>query len=150
MPAVPKRIRGEQKRELTPDQWQDFIAAYLQEKSFAEAATKRVNDKKATVIAFLKEHGETDEKGSLYVDVEGVDGVGSMKYERRVGQTLDTAKVQAWLVKHGLWEEYSEEIRVLDADKLAGAAYEGGSGITERVYQGFFVDNESWALKSVK
>lgn len=150
MATTPKRMQGVQKRELTPDQWDAFVAQYLQEKKFAEAATKRVNDQKATVVAYLQEHGEPDEKGSLYVDVDGVDGVGSVKYERRVSQVMDRVKVEAWLKKKGLWEEYTEEVRVIDADKLAAAAYETGTPVTERIYQSFFVDSETWALRTVK
>lgn len=150
MPSAPKRLQGQQKRELTPEEWQDYVVQYLKEKAFAEGATKRVNDMKAAVIAYLQAHGDPDEKGSLYVDVKGVEGVGSMKYERRLGQVLDRGKVEAWLKRKGLWEEYTEEVRVLDEDKLAAAAYESGTPITERTYQGFFVDSETWALKAVK
>jgi uncharacterized protein with ACT and thioredoxin-like domain len=148
MPATPKRMMGQQKREITPTQWPGFIKQYLADKAAAEAITKRVNDAKAAVTAYVKAYGDADEKGSLYVDVEGVEGVGSMKFERRVGQSFDKAKAEAWLKKNGKFDQYTKTIVVLDEDALAAAAYEGS--IPERTYQGFFEDTETWALKTVK
>lgn len=149
MPTTSKPLRGQQKREVTPETWAGFARQYLSEKSSLDAITKRVNDMKAAVIAYLRDHGDTDEKGSLYVDVEGVDGVGSLKYERRVGRTFDSAKATAWLKKHGMYDHYTKTVVMLDEDSLAAAAYEGDI-ISERIYNGWFVESETWALKTVK
>lgn len=148
MPSQPKRLQRPANRELTEADVDAFVAAYLSEKEFAEEATKRVNAKKAVLSRYIDENGYIDDKGSRYVDIEGVDGVSQMKRERRVSTSLDRDKVEAYLKKRGLWEQMTREVRVLDDDAVAAAGYDGT--IPERTFQGFYVESEVFALKSVK
>lgn len=151
MPATPKRLQRAANRDLTPEDANAYVAAYLSEKAIAEQLTARVNAKKAVLNTFLAEHGSPDSKGSLYFDIEGVDGVSQLKRERRVSTNLDNAKAEAWLKSKGLWDDYSTVIpehRELDTDAVEGGAYD--QRIPKRVFAGFFVESESWALKTVK
>lgn len=148
MASQPKRVMRTAKRELNAKDFPRYVEEYLREKEAMEAMQARVNEKKAAINKFVDDLGEADEKGSKWVHVEGIPGLSAVKRERRVSQSLDTDKAEAWLKKNGLWEQYSEEIRVLDEDALYGAGYDGT--IPRKVFDGFMVSSESFALKTVK
>lgn len=145
---VTKRMQRTAKRELSEEDLPRFVEEYLNEKNAAEAMTARVNEKKAALMAYVEEHGEADDKGSLFVDIEGVEGLSALKKERRVGQKLDADKAEKWLRKNGMWEKYSETIEQLDEDAFMAAGYDGS--ISPRTFDSFMVTSESWAFKTVK
>lgn len=146
--TAPKKTMRRANREMTAADFPRFVQEYLHEKDLADEIAGRVNAKKAVIRKFVEEAGYADEKGSLFIDLEGVDGASAVKLERRVSTSLDRQKVEAWLKKQGLWEQYTEEVRVLDEDALMAAAYEGT--IPKKVMDGFMVESENFALKTVK
>lgn len=151
MVSQPKRMQRSAKRELSREDFDAFVRQYVEEKKFAETATARVNEKKAAINTFVDKYGDVDDKGSKYIDVEGVDGVGAVKRERRVSTSLDEERATAWLKKHKLWEKFSVEVpahRELDTDALDAAAYTGE--IPEETVESFHVVSEVWALRMVK
>lgn len=146
--TAPKKVMRPANREMTAEDLPRYLQEYLKEKDLVDELTGRVNAKKAVIKKFVEQSGYADEKGSLFVDVDGVPGVSAVKLERRVSTGLDRSKAEAWLKKQGLWEAYSEVQRVLDEDALYAAAYEGK--IAKKTMDGFITESESFAFKTVK
>jgi len=76
---MPPRI----KRELTESDLPRYLSEYLRQKAVADQLATKVTEMKATMMAYVEANGYEDDKGHLWVDVEGVDGVSQLKRERR-------------------------------------------------------------------
>lgn len=146
--TTPKKVVRKPTRELSADDLPRYVEEYLKEKDLVDELTGRLNAKKANLRKLVEQTGYTDDKGNVFVDVEGVDGVSALKLERRVSTNLDREKAQAWLEKTGKWEEFSEVVRVLDEDALYAAAYENKT--FKKAVDSFIVESENFAFKTVK
>ena len=158
MPAAPRRVtRRPSKTAEKPHQKPKFnfrqtLVQFLTNKAVAEAATLRnEGDKKAGVVG-LKEtlrewvmsHGEQDEKGSFFLDLDepvDIDVNGQrytqVKVERRQGDPyLNTDKAWAFLDEKGLRDEVEEFRYVLRLEPETAEVFGDWlkeSGLIERV-----------------
>lgn len=151
MASQPKRLQRSANRTMTAEEFPGYVRTYLEEKAIADQYTARINTKKAVIATFVDQYGDLDDKGSKYVDVEGIEGVSAVKRERRSSTSLDEDKAIAWLKKNKLWEKYSTlvpEHREFDAEAFAAAGYT--EDIPDRVMASFITVHETWATKTVK
>lgn len=146
-----KKVLGRQNAALSADTIQDAIAEYVGDKSLLDAVTARVNTMKANITAYIRSKGYRDDKGHQWFDVDGIAGVSKVKLERRVSTYVDAEKAQAWLEKHGLWNECSDLVpahREFSEEKLLALGFD--RKIPAKVIESFTVTSESTAFKTVK
>jgi len=127
-----------------------MVKEYVDTKKMFDTTKARVDKLKTDLRTYLEQRGERDEKGHTWMPIDGVDGVSSLKLERRVSVAMDHAKAEKWLKANGLWEECSDEIpahRELSEDKVLALGFDGK--IPKRVADGFTVRSESFAFKTV-
>lgn len=145
---MPTAKPGKIKRKLTARDIGRYLQEYLRAKAVVDTMMTDVNSRKATLMAYVAENGEPDEKGSLWVELPSpVDGVGSLKRERRESQFLNEEIAEQELRKLGLLEECQQTVVVLDVDKIYGLGYEGK--IPKNVMAKIIETRESWAFKPI-
>jgi hypothetical protein len=123
--ATPRRIkRKEPEKEKEPDTFgiddlPRLIEEYRNSSGLASAATMEANKFKEIMRGIIvnadMEDGEAyeDEKGSRYIDVDGVEGVRGIKHERRVSEQINTDKLIADLRKRFPDIDESEYIKTV-------------------------------------
>lgn len=131
MPAAPRKVTRRPAKKTTEHPHQrprfDFrqtLVQFLTNKAVAEAATARnEGDKKAGVVGlkqqlldWVMKHGEKDEKGSFFIDLDTPIDIDvnkqrykQIKAERRQGDPyLDVDKARAYLTKRKLLDQVEE------------------------------------------
>ena len=109
---------------LDEDSLADYLTQYLTMKDAADELTKRVNGMKATLMAYLDEHGIENEKGHKVIVV---DGIATIVRERRVSEAFLEDVAERWLKKKGKRDEMIKEVtdRGVRLRRLHGAAVRG-------------------------
>lgn len=143
-----KRLLRKPKRELSEEDIRRYAEEWLREKEAAEAMMARANEKKATLVEYVMQHGYEDDKGSRYIDIE-IPGLKAIKYEKRHSVNFDDDKAEAWLKKQPKlnYDDFTETIVRVDRDKVLAAGYEGT--ISEKTIKSFYVTSETFAFKAV-
>lgn len=137
------------KRKLTARDVARYFQEYLKRKSIADQMSTEVGDMKATLMSYVEEAGEPDDKGHVWVELPTtVEGFNALKRERRASEFIDEEIAEAELRKLGLWEKCQKQITVLDDDVLYGLAYEGK--IPKSIMAKIIQTRESWAFKPGK
>jgi hypothetical protein len=140
---MPPRI----KRELNEADLPRYLSEYLRQKAVADQLATKVDEMKATMMAYVAEHGYEDDKGHLWVDVEGVEGVSQLKRERRSSTFLDTDVAEAEMEKLGMLKRCTKIVKEFDEDKMLALAYNGD--IPRTVVDKCYVEKSSYAFKPV-
>ena len=138
---MPPRI----KRELTESDLPRYLSEYLRQKVVADEMATKVSDMKATMMAFVEEHGYEDDKGNQWVDIEGVEGVSHLKRERRTSTFLDTDVAEQEMEKLGMLKKCTRIVREFDEDKMLALAY--NKEIPSTVVEKCYVEKTSYAFK---
>ncbi len=133
------------KRELTEDDLPRYLSEYLRQKVVADQLTAKVNDMKATMMAYVEANGYEDDKGHQWVDIEGVEGVSHLKRERRTSTFLDTDVAEQEMEKLGMLKKCTKIVREFDEDKMLALAYE--NQIPRTVVDKCYVEKTSYAFK---
>lgn len=110
-------------------------------------STKYKETMRKILVDNLEEEGYTDDKGSQYIDIEGVDGFKAIKNERRVSETVETDKLIEWLEKQGLRAECTKTVEVFDQDAFMRLVWEGK--VPEKILKKFTKVSESFAFKVI-
>jgi hypothetical protein len=142
---MPARI----KRELSARDLPRYLQEYLRQKAVADQMQSKIDDMKATLMAYVETNGYVDDKGHQWVDVEGVDGVTQLKRERRASTFLDIDVATQEMAKLGVLSlcKTIRIIREFDEDKMLALAYEGE--IPRIVVDKCYVEKASYAFKPV-
>lgn len=119
------------------------LSEYLNMKALADQAAERLAKQKALLMEYVEANGVEDEKGHRWVEV---DGVGSIKRERRVSSSMDTDYAEEWLKENGLYEECTTTIVVLDEDEILAKIFD--ETIPPKVAKRMFAERESFAFKA--
>lgn len=143
MPTPSKKTLGRVKRELGPADIDRYVDEYLNQDKMAKQMAKEADSMKQTIVAYLKAHGEPDDRGSLWVEA----GTHRLKHERRISKTLDEAKASTWLRRRHLLDQCQKTVVVFDEDEMLGLAHDGK--IPDDVLEGFYDTREVFAFKVV-
>ena len=138
---MPARI----KRELTESDLPRYLSEYLRQKVVADEMAAKIADMKATMMAFVEEHGYEDDKGHQWVDIEGVEGVGHLKRERRTSTFLDEDVAEQEMEKLGVLKKCTKIVKQFDEDKMLALAYNGE--IPRKIVDKCYVEKTSYAFK---
>jgi hypothetical protein len=140
---MPPRI----KRELNERDLPRYLSEYLRQKAVADQLGAKVAEMKATMMAYVSEHGYEDDKGHQWVDVEGVEGVSQLKRERRTSTFLDTDVAEQEMEKLGVLKKCMRIVKEFDEDKMLALAFRGD--IPRTVVDKCYVEQTSYAFKPV-
>jgi hypothetical protein len=135
-----------------PDIIVPLIMEHLTFRKARENFAKREDATKKSLMEWLANEGEADEKGNRFFYIPEDDGneipIKAIKRERRVSQILDTDAAMALVKEKGLEAECIEMVPVLNEDALLAAAF--GDKITDDEMKALYEDKESFAFILVK
>ena len=101
------------------------VRAYVRLKDTIATLTKDANAYRDKLAQIVEEYGEEDESGNRWLELPAeVDGVLSLKRERRVSQSLDTEAAEEILAAKGLKDRCFKLVPVLDEDEVMACLFE--------------------------
>lgn len=143
-------VRVKQREEPTPADMANANAArYIHLKNEIKDRSVEADRLKPKLMAFLEENGEEDSEGSFWMDLPTeVEGVVSLKRERRVAQTVNADRTLTVLQDKGLEKRCYRMEPVLDQDEVMKAVAEGL--ISDEELAEMFPPKVTWALVQAK
>lgn len=120
-----------------------LVEEYRNAKEFAKQAGERERTLKEMLRERVETEGTPDDKGSLWLEIEGVDGVSAVKNERRVSNLFDQDAAREWCEDHDI--DCTETVTVWSQDKFWALVF--SKKIPKAVANRFKKESESWALK---
>lgn len=127
----------------------DFVKATIQQyvaiKEQKDLLGKREAELKAILTDAVEESGEVDGKGHIVLEVdEPVTGVSRLVKQRKLSKPLDMEVAEALLTEKGLYDECTEQIRVLNQDAIMAAYYK--EQLTEEDIDSMFPPKVTYAF----
>jgi hypothetical protein len=130
------------KREEPNNEYLERLAEeYKKSKETLALIEKRTNDMKKELSSAVEKFGTPDDKGHLWLSI----GELSLKREKRVSRSFDSALAEQWAKDNGYWDDVKEVVEVLSEDKILGLAWSDKS--LEELIMSFYIEKESWAFK---
>lgn len=128
-----------------PDRVQRLLTEYLDTKSLSDKIAKRLDEVKTALVEYLKEEGQPDEKGNLWIPV----GDKQLKHERRSSIFLDQSAAEDWCREQGIFDDLKQVVvtETVDEDKLLAYAWEHRE--VSKVIESFNKEKVTWAFKVV-
>jgi hypothetical protein len=121
-----------------------IVTEYVNLKNLIEKYQSRLDDIKKELSNQVDWFGDVDDKGHKWLPA----GEHQLKRERRVSINLDNRIAEQWAKDKNMWDEISEEIRVVSEDKLLGKVWDNPDLKLE--LDELYVKKESWAFKVVE
>ena len=121
-----------------------IVTEYVHLKNLIEKYQSRLDDIKKELSNQVDWFGDVDDKGHKWLPA----GEHQLKRERRVSINLDNRIAEQWAKDKNMWDEISEEIRVVSEDKLLGKVWDNPDLKLE--LDELYVKKESWAFKVVE
>lgn len=142
-------VRGNPKfpdyQESADPQYVERLASeYERAKAFADDAVERAAHYKELLVAALKDMGEADDKGHIWLSA----GDFKIKHERRVSNIFKSDEAVAWAEENDLLDQVCEVVTVLVEDKLMSLAFERPDLAPS--IQALYDEKISWAFKLTK
>lgn len=136
-------------RDVSPKGLLGTVKQYVTLKRRIDDLTKEQSVLKSELSDLVDQQGETDDKGHVWLPLpEEVDGVVSLKRERRVSQSLDMDAAILILTQKGLAERCIKPIPTVAEDEVMAALYEGK--LTEDDVDAMFPKKITWAFITSK
>jgi hypothetical protein len=136
-------------RDVSPKGLLGTVKQYVNLKRRIDDLTKEQSVLKTELSDLVDKQGETDDKGHIWLPLpEEVDGVVSLKRERRVSQSLDMDAAILILTQKGLAERCIKPIPTVAEDEVMAALYEGK--LTEEDVDAMFPKKITWAFITSK
>jgi hypothetical protein len=110
--------------------------------------TKMLNILKKNLSDLVDSDGEPDDRGHIFYTLPDGLPYSALKRERRVSKSLDEEVTENILRDKGLYDECTEEITVVDQDKVLAAHFEGK--LTTEEIDAMFPPTITWAFITVK
>ena len=121
------------------------IQQYVAIKEQKDLLSKREAELKAILTDVVEEDGEVDGKGHIVLEIdEPVTGVTRLVKQRKLSKPLDMEVAEKLLQDKGLYEECTEQIRVLNQDAIMAAYYK--EQLTEEDIDSMFPPKISYAF----
>lgn len=129
-----------------PSDLDRLVQEYLNTKSMADKVNTRLDELKATLTKYVDNHGQPDEKGSLWLPV----GSCQIKKERRSSKFFDEDAATAWAKEQGIFNDVKRIVikEWVDMDLLLEYAWEHRE--VAPVIESFNKEKVTWAFKVVE
>lgn len=124
------------------------VSSFYTLKERIASETKMLNILKKNLSDLVDSEGEADDKGHIFYDLPDGLPYSALKRERRVSKSLDEEKTEEILRSKELYDECTEQITVVDQDKVLAAHFEGK--LTEAEIDAMFPPTITWAFVPVK
>jgi hypothetical protein len=121
-----------------------IVTEYVNLKGLVDKYQSRLDDIKKELSNQVDWFGDVDDKGHKWLPA----GEHQLKRERRVSINLDNRIAEQWAKDKDMWDEISEEIRVVSEDKLLGKVWDNPELKLE--LDDLYVKKETWAFKVVE
>lgn len=133
-------------REAQPfDSLQAQVKEYKYLKDQIDSLSKRQKEIRDDLMVAVENAGYEDDKGHYWLEFDDeIDGVGALQRMRRVSNPLDEEAAQEILTSLGLWEECTEEVRVVDQDAVMAALW--NEKLTPADIDCIYPPKVTWAL----
>lgn len=136
-------------RDVSPKGLLGTVKQYVTLKRRIDDLTKEQGVLKSELSEIVDKQGEVDDKGHLWLQLpEEVEGVASLKRERRVSQSLDMDAAIVILTQKGLAERCIKPVPTIAEDEVMAALYEGK--LTEEDVDAMFPKKVTWAFITSK
>lgn len=136
-------------RDISPTGILGTVKQYMTIKRRIDDLSKEQVVLKGELSDIVDKDGEPDDKGHIWLSLpEEVDGVTSLKRERRVSQSLDIDAAILILTKKGLAERCIKPVPTIAEDEVMAALYEGK--LTEEDVDTMFPKKITWAFITSK
>lgn len=136
-------------RDVSPKGLLGTVKQYVTLKRRIDDLTKEQGVLKSELSEIVDKQGEVDDKGHIWLPLaEEVDGVVSLKRERRVSQSLDMDAAIVILTQKGLAERCIKPVPTIAEDEVMAALYEGK--LTEEDVDTMFPKKVTWAFITSK
>lgn len=131
--------------DLDIEQLKATVRQYAVIKDEISNLTTRQNSLKKQLQDLIKEHGETDARGHIVLQVnDEVSGITEIKNQRRVSKSLDMDVAENIIEDKGLEEKCIVMVPVIDEDAIMAAFYEGK--LTEADIDAMFPEKITYAF----
>lgn len=125
------------------------VKQYMNLKRRIDDLTKEQIVLKGELSDIVDKEGEPDDKGHVWLQLpDEVEGVSSLKRERRVSQSLDMDAAILILTQKGLAERCIKPVPTIAEDEVMAALYEGK--LTEEDVDTMFPKKITWAFITSK
>lgn len=125
------------------------VKQYMNLKRRIDDLTKEQIVLKGELSDIVDKEGEPDDKGHIWLQLpDEVEGVSSLKRERRVSQSLDMDAAILILTQKGLAERCIKPVPTIAEDEVMAALYEGK--LTEEDVDTMFPKKITWAFITSK
>ena len=138
--------RVKRREEPTPlEEARAWGVQYVLLKQEIKEKTSEADKLKGRLNEFLDADGEEDDKGNLWMDLpEPVDGIRSIKRERKAKQGVDEVRALAILQDKGLEDACYEMVPTLNTDAVMEQVRKGT--LTDEELAEMFPETVQWAL----
>lgn len=137
------KLKANPKRVLTEESLPEYLRAYLTVLYACKQMEARVAEMKATMMAYLDEHGVENQNGHKIIDV---DDVAVITRQRRVDETFLEDIATRWLEKKELRDEVIHEVTIEEFDYDDFLALLFKMKVPQREVDNFYERNEKFAF----
>lgn len=127
------------------DEFNTTVSQYLRMKAIIADMTKEANKLRDSLSEQVESRGETDDSGSYWLLLEGeIEGVTSLKRERRVSHSLDDEAAERILKQRDLYDRCYDLVPVLNQDEVMTCLVE--ERLTQEEVAQMFPAKVTWAF----
>lgn len=127
------------------DEFYTTVSQYLRMKAIIADMTKEANKLRDSLSEQVETRGEADDSGSYWLPLESeIEGVASLKRERRVSHSLDDEVAERILKERGLYDRCYDTVPVLNQDEVMTCLVE--ELLTQEEVEEMFPAKVTWAF----
>ena len=139
------RIKEEELRNISEEELVGQAKEYAFAKKQIEYFEKKAKELRENLFAHIEEDGEKDSDGHIILELpESVDGVVSIKKQRRVSRKVNEDAALEIIEAKGLRDRLIKTVEVIDEDELMAALY--NDDLTEAEIDEMYPEVVTWAL----
>lgn len=156
----PLKAKARRSPKATMAEIRQWFVQFVALRDEVKELSARQNEAKSRVMAEIERQGYADDQGHQYIDLDvPIEGIKSLKREKRVTSTLNEERTEAFLrqrkavidgKKQSLLDRCTTTIVVLDEEKILQALYEeddeGKPLLTQEDIDGFFDQKVTYAF----
>lgn len=139
------RVSSKQRETKVADDLNAHVAEYAHLKKQIDDMTRRQKQLRDELMEAIQADGYEDADGHWWLDLDTpVDGIESIKRERRTKQQVDEEAAEELLTERDLWKACTKQVRILDEDAVMSALWD--KKLTEDDIDVIYPTKIIWAL----
>lgn len=118
------RVAATQRVSQPIDSFSLQVMEYARLRDEIAELEKRQKELRDSLMDTVKNTGESDAKGHIWLELEGIDGVAALQAERRAKVSLNDERAMDLLTDRGLTDRCTKLVRIVDDEELMRAKAE--------------------------